>query len=127
MERIRWTSFIVLSTVLGLVIQLVIINSVMAQAQNTSLAENRSALRIVDLENNTVAMIDPETNQIVNVSNFTGNVISGEILTPENATINESLTTDTGNATTDETLTMDTGNATTEINLTDKFETLQGK
>jgi hypothetical protein len=127
MERIRWTSFIVLSTVLALVMQLLIINSVIAQAQNTSLAQNQSATRIVDVNNNTIATIDPKTHQILNVSNFTGNAISGEILTPENATINKTLTMDTGNATTDETLTMDTGNATTEINLTDKFGTLQGK
>jgi len=157
MERIRWTSFIMLSTVFALVIQLLIINSVMAQVPNVSLAYNPNTSRIVDPENHTITIVDKKTDRPITVCKFTpkeasnmttnntgtiyiGNVTSCENLTPVkpaidetittntgNATINETLTMDTGNATTDETLTMDTGNATTEINLTDKFETLQGK
>jgi len=91
MKRLGWTSFIMLSMVLALVMQLTI-NSVIAQAPNTSLAQNNNTLRIVDSENNTIAIIDPITHQIVNVSDFTGNARSGETLTPENTTINQTLT-----------------------------------
>jgi hypothetical protein len=157
MERIRWTSFIVLSTVLALVIQLLIINSVMAQGPNTSLAYNPNTSRIVDPENHTITIVDKKTDQPITVCKFTpkeaanmttnntgtiyiGNVTSCENLTPvkpaidetlttdsDNAIINETLTADTDNATTTETLTTDTDNATTNINLTDKFQGLQGK
>jgi hypothetical protein len=139
MERIRRTSFIVLSTVLALVIQLLIINSVMAQAPNTSLPYDPNTSRIVDWKNHTITIIDKKTDQPITVCKFTpivaanstltplGKVTTCENLTPVKPTINETLTTDTGNATTNETLTTDAGNATTEINLTDKFETLQGK
>lgn len=126
MERIRWTSFIVLSTVLALAIQLLIINSVMAQAPNTSLAYNPNTSRIVDLKNHTITIVDKKTDQPVSVCKFTpietnntlttiiGNVTTCENLTPVNPTINETLTVNTKNATTNE-------------SLTDKFETLQGK
>ena len=144
MERIRWTSFIVLSTVLALVIQLLIINSVMAQAPNASLAYNPNTTRIMDPENHTITIVDKKTDQPITVCKFTpkepanmttnntgtttiGNVTSCENLTPVKPAIDETLTTDTGNATTDETITTNTGNATTNVNLTDKFETLQGK
>ena len=131
MERIRWTSFIVLSTVLALVIQLLIINSVMAQAPNTSLPYNPNTTRYVDLINHTITIIDPKTNQPVMVCNFTP-------IEAANMTTNNTLTTNIRNVTTcenltpvkptiNETLTANTGNATTNINLTDKFETLQGK
>lgn len=130
MERHR-ISFIVFPTVLALVIQLLIINSVIAQVQNTSLVQNNNTLKIVDTENLTISIIDPKTNQIVSVMNFTPEAFanmttndtlttnaltttSSEILTPENTTINETLATDTDNA-------------TTNVNLTDKFDALQGK
>jgi hypothetical protein len=150
MERIRLTSFIVLSTVLALVIQLAIINSVMAQAPNTSLAFDPNTNRIVDWKNHTITIIDKKTDQPIRVCNFTpreaanmtavsiGNVTTCENLTPVKPTINETLTTNMGNATSNvnltsvkptinETLTTDMGNATSNVNLTDKFETLQGK
>ena len=84
MERPRWTSFIVLSTVLALVMQLLIINSVIAQAQNISLAEDRSALRIVDLKNHTITTIDTTTNDTISVKKFTPIEVA-------NTTTNESL------------------------------------
>ena len=155
MERIRWTSFIVLSTVLALVIQLLIVNSVMAQAPNTTLPYNPNATTHVDLINRTITVLDPKTDQPVMVCKFTviespknttnntlskniRNITSCENLTPVKPTINETLTTNMENASTNvnltpvkptinETLTTNTGNATTEINLTDKFETLKGK
>ena len=144
MERIRWTSFIMLSTVFALVIQLLIINSVMAQAPNTSLAYNPNTSRIVDPENHTITIVDKKTDQPITVCKFTpkeapnmttnntgtiyiGNVTSCENLTPVKPAIDETITTNTGNATTDETITTNTGNATTEINLTNKFNDLQGK
>jgi hypothetical protein len=155
MERIRWMSFILLSTVLALVIQLPIINSVMAQAPNTSLAYNPNTSRIVDLKNHTITIVDKKTDQPVSVCKFTpleaankttnntlttyiGNVTTCENLTPVKPTINETLTANTGNATTsevltpektttNETLTANTGNATTNESLKTKFDTLQGK
>jgi hypothetical protein len=155
MERIRWTSFIVLSTVLVLVIQLLIINSVMAQAPNTSLPYDPNTSRIVDWKNHTITVIDKKTDQPVRVCNFTpresanmttnntiavsiGNVTSCENLTSVKPTINETLTTNMENATTtvnltsvkptiNETLTTNMENATTTVNLTDKFDALQGK
>lgn len=88
---IKFLAHLSKAAVLALVIQLLIINSVIAQAQNTSLAENRSALRIVDLKNNTITIMDPETDQRISVRNLTpaeaANVIA--FLTPENTTINE--------------------------------------
>jgi hypothetical protein len=114
-----------LSTVLALVIQLLIINSVMAQAPNTSLAYNPNTTRIVDLKNHTITIIDKKTDQPLSVCKFTpietanmttniGNVTTCENLTPVKPTINETLTVNTKNATTNE-------------NITDKFNTLQGK
>jgi len=114
-----------LSTVLALAIQLLIINSVMAQAPNTSLAYNPNTTRIVDLKNHTITIIDKKTDQPVSICKFTpieaasmttniGNVTTCENLTPENTTTTKTLTTDTDNA-------------TTNVNLTDKFNTLQGK
>ena len=133
-----------LSTVLALVIQLLIINSVMAQASNVSLAFNPNTSRIVDWKNHTITVIDKKTDQPVSVCKFTpiepanittnntltantGRVTTCENLTPQNATADETLTADTDNAIINETLTADTDNATTNINLTDKFEALQGK
>jgi hypothetical protein len=128
MNGLGWTSFIVLATVLVLVIQLLIINSVMAQAQNTSLTQNRSTIKIVDPKNRTITIVDTITNQPISVRNLTPaeaantttndtiitNATSSEILTPEKTTINETLTTNAGNTTTNE-------------NLTDEFDEIQGK
>ena len=144
MERIRWTSFIVLSTVLALAIQLLIINSVMAQASNTSLAYDPNTSRIVDSKNHTITIIDKKTHQPVSVCKVTpigaanmttnntlstnkGIITTCENLTPVEPTINETLTMNTKNATTNETLTPNTANATTNDNLTAKFNALQGK
>ena len=149
MKRLRWMSFIVLSTALALVIQLLMINSVMAQAPNTSLAYNPNTTRIVDLKNHTITIIDKKTDQPVSVCKFTpiesanmttniGNVTTCENLTSVKPTINETLSTNTENATTNvnltsvkptinETFTTNMENATTTVNLTDKFDTLQGK
>src|SRR5688500_7999803 len=131
MERIRWTNCIVLSTVLALVIQLLFINSLMAQTTYKSFAYNPNTTRIMNLENHTITIIDPKTDQPVSVCNFTP-------IEAANMTANNTLTTNIGNVTScenltpvkptiNETLTANTGNATTNINLTDKFETLQGK
>jgi DNA-binding beta-propeller fold protein YncE len=114
MERLSWTRFIVFSIVLALLTHLLIINSIMAQAPNTSLAQNNNTLRIVDLKNHTISIIDPKTNQIVRVENFTGNATASEIPAPENITINERLANNSGNA-------------STNVNLTAKFDGLQGK
>jgi hypothetical protein len=155
MERLNWTSFIVLSTVLALVIQLLITNSVMAQAPNPFLAYNPNTSRIVDMKNHTITIIDKKTDQPISVCKFTpieaanmttnntvttniGNTTTCENLTPVKPTINETLTVNTKNATTNEnltpvkptineTLTVNTKNATTNENLTDKFNSLQGK
>jgi hypothetical protein len=91
MKRIGWTSFIVFSIVLAVVVPLTV-NSVFAQTLDTSLGQNNNAVRIVDANNNTIATIDPKTDQIVNVSNSTGNATSGEILIPQKIINNQTLT-----------------------------------
>lgn len=78
-------------------VQLVIINSVLAQTPNTSLAQKNETLRIVDSKNGTISIIDPKTDQIISVENFTGNATSSNFLTPEKTTINETLTANKGN------------------------------
>ena len=132
MEDIKWTSFIVLTTLLTLVIQLLVINPVMAQDSNTTLAQNRNNTKlVVDLKNQTITTIDTTTNETINVKKFTpievANTTTNESLTTntENATIDETLTPE--NTTTNETLTSNSENATTSENLTAKFNALQGK
>jgi hypothetical protein len=132
MEGIKWTSFIVLTTLLTLVIQLLIINPVMAQDSNTTLAQNRNNTKlIVDLKNHTITTIDTTTNETISVKKFTPIEVA-------NTTTNESLTTNSENATSNgnlapekttinETLTTNSENATTNENLTAKFNALQGK
>lgn len=92
MKGLTWISYVLLSTLLALIMQLPI-NSVFAQATNTSLAQNNDTIRIVDSKNNTISIIDPKTNQIVSVENLTANATSGEVLTPENRTINQTQMT----------------------------------
>jgi len=132
MEGSKWTSFIVLTTLLTLVIQLLIINPVMAQDSNTSFAQNRNNTKlIVDLKNHTITTIDTTTNETISVKKFTPIEVA-------NTTTNESLTTNSENATTNgnlapekttinETLTTNSENATADENLTAKFNALQGK
>jgi hypothetical protein len=69
------------------------IDSLIAQATNTSLAQSNETLRIVDSKNSTISIIDPNTNQIVSVENLTANTTSGGLLTPGNTTINQTQTT----------------------------------
>ena len=131
MEGIRWTSFIVLTTVVALVIQLLIISPVMAQGPNTTSTQNRNNTKlIVDLKNHTITLVNTTTNETISVKNLTPkaavntttdeNIITNAInatngnLTPEKTTINDTLTTNTANA-------------TTNANLTAKFNALQGK
>ena len=132
MESIKWTSLIVLPTLLTLVIQLLIINPVMAQDSNTPLAQNSNKTKlIVDLKNHTITTIDTTTNETISVKKFTpievANTTTNESLTTniENATADEILTPE--NTTTNETLTTNSENATTSENLTAKFNALQGK
>jgi uncharacterized protein involved in copper resistance len=97
---------------------------------------------IVDLKNQTKSLVDTTTNETISIKKFTPeeaanmtaflapeNATTDETLTTDmdNATTDETLTTDMDNATTDETLTTDMDNATTNVNLTDKFNALQGK
>lgn len=92
MERLKWTSFMVFSTVLALAMQLLIVNWVMAQMPNTSLAQNNNeTIKIVDPKNHTISIIDPKTNQIIRVENFTGNGTSSQILAQENTTTNDTI------------------------------------
>ena len=134
MDQIKWITFVVFTTVLALVIQLLIINPVMAQGPNTTSAENSNNTRmLVSVKNHTISftLVDAKTNETISVKNFqikaAANTTTNETLTMNtgNATTNENLTPE--NATTNETLTMNTGNATTNENLTTKFNELQGK
>jgi cytoskeletal protein RodZ len=132
MERTKWTSFIVLTTLLALVIHLLIINPVLAQGPNTTTAQNRNNTKlIVDLKNNTITLVDKTTNETISVKNLmpkaaANTTITENITTNEkNATTNVNLTPET--TTSNDTLTTNTGNATTDVNLTAKFSALQGK
>jgi hypothetical protein len=98
MQRLNWISFAMFSSVLALVIQLLIINSVMAQAPNPYLAYNPNTSRIVDAKNHTITIIDKKTHQPISVCKFTP-------IKAENMTTNNTLTTNKANATTCENLT----------------------
>ena len=98
MKRLNWTSFIMLSSILALVIQFLILNSVIAQAPNPSLAYNPNTSRIVDVKNHTITIIDKKTDQPISVCKFTP-------IKAENMTTNNTLTTNKANATTCENLT----------------------
>lgn len=133
MEHIRCTSFVLFTTVLALVIQLLIINPALAQDTNTTSDQNRNNTRlIVDLKNHTISVVDTTTNETLSVKKYTPkapvntttdqniitdaeNATTNGNLIPENTTINETLTTN------------NTGNAMTNENLTAKFNALQGK
>jgi hypothetical protein len=118
MNRISWT--ILIGIILAFVITLPLtVNLISAQAKIIYFPVNENNTRlIVNLDNLTQTLVNATTNETISVEKLT-------IYRP-NATTNETLTTDT-NATTNETLTTDTGNATTNINLTAKFNALQGK
>jgi len=119
-------------TVLSLVVQVLIINSVMAQSANTTLAQNPNNTRlIVNLKNHTITLVDTRTNETLGVTEL-------KLKPVTNNTTNESLTINPGNTTsskilspenttTNETLVKNTANATTKENLTEKFSSLQGK
>jgi hypothetical protein len=134
MYQIKCISFILFTTVLALVIQLLIINPAMAQGPNTTSAEIRNNTRVfVSVKNHTISftLVDAKTNETISVKNFpikeAANTTTNENLTKntENATTNEILTPE--NTTTNETLTKNTENATTNENLTAKFNELQNK
>jgi hypothetical protein len=118
MNRISWT--ILIGIILAFVITLPLtVNLISAQAKIIYFPVNENNTRlIVNLDNLTQTLVNATTNETISVEKLT-------IYRP-NATTNETLTTDT-NATTNETLTTGTGNATTNINLTAKFNALQGK
>jgi len=98
MKRLNWTSFIMISSILALVIQFLILNSVIAQAPNPSLAYNPNTSRIVDVKNHTITIIDKKTDQPISVCKFTP-------IEAANMTTNNTLTTNIANATTCENLT----------------------
>ena len=119
MNRISWT--ILIGTNLAFVITLPLTAMLMsAQAQIITLPDNENNTRLVlNMDNLTQTLVNATTNETISVEKLT-------IYRP-NATTNESLTTDTADTTTNESRTTDTGNATTNINLTAKFNALQGK
>jgi hypothetical protein len=89
---------------------------------------DNKTVAIWNMKDKTITLVNPTTNETV--AEFTMN--------SENGTIDDALANNTENATTNntfipekttinETLTSNTENATTNVNLTDKFNTLQGK
>jgi|SoiMethySBSTD1v2_1073268.scaffolds.fasta_scaffold109387_2 hypothetical protein len=105
---------------LSLLVPILIADLTIAQAQNATLILNPNNTRtIVNMKDNLIFLINGTTNETIKVSNYTGNI--GNTTTNENltGTTNENLT-----GTTNENL---TGKTTTNVNLTAKFETLQGK
>ena len=87
-----------LSSVLTLVVQLLIINSVMAQAPNPSLTYNHNTSRIVDVKNNTITIIDKKTDQPISICKFAP-------IEAANMTTNNTVRTNIANTTTCENLT----------------------
>ena len=119
MIAISW--MILIGFILAFVITLPLAANMMGtQAKIITLPETKNNTRLIlDMDSLTQTLVNTTTNETISVEKFT--------LFRPNATTNETLTTDTGNATTNETLTTDTENATTIINLTAKFNALQGK
>lgn len=129
------------SILTGLTISLILVIQPFAAAQQPTQdnnidtssndnSKNRNNTRsIVDLKNHTVTLIDTRTNETISVKNFTPKAINAtttDTLTrnavnatssgmpePENVTIKEKLANTSGNA--------------SNINLTAKFNSLQGK
>ena len=132
MNQIKSMSFIMIITVLSLVMQLFIINSVMAQSTNTTPPQNRNnTMLIVNLKNHTISLVDTRTNETLGVTELKLKPVTNNT-TNESLTINPSNTTSSKilspeNTTTNETLVKNTANATTNENLTEKFSSLQGK
>ena len=126
MNRFTWTIFIGVALACVLVIHPLITSQVIAQGENKTLAKNATSPHytnntraIVDLKNHTITVIDTTTNETLSVRSFTE--------AAANTTTNQSLSGTAENMTANETLTTNTGNATTNVNLTDKFNALQGK
>ena len=108
MKHIRCTTFVPLTIVLAVVIQLLIINPALAQDTNTTSDQNRNNTKlIVDLKNHTISVVDTTTNETLSIKKFMPKA-------PVNTTTDESTITDAENA-------------TTNANLTAKFNALQGK
>lgn len=130
MDRLMWTSLIVPTVVFALVTQLFIISPVIAQDRNTTSAQNRDNTKlIVDLKNNTITLLNTTTNETISVKEYMPK-------SPLNTTTIENITTSQENATNrnltpentkNETLTENKKNTTTNVNLTAKFNALQGK
>lgn len=100
-----------------------------AHAQNaTSSNIDNKTQAIWNMKDRTITLVNPTTNETV--AQFT--------MKPEKGTIGDALSNNTENTTTNnafipekttinETLTTNPGNVTTNLNLTEKFNSLQGK
>ena len=101
----------------------------LVQAQNTTFSTNASDVKIIkNYTDRTLTLLNTTTNETISITsipqedeNMTTNQTTQS--NTENLTSNETLT---HKKTTNETLTTNTPN-TSNINLTDKFNTLQGK
>jgi hypothetical protein len=124
MTPISWT--ILIALFLAFVITLPFSEHVMAtQGQIITLpgSENNTRL-ILNMDNHTQTLVNATTNETISVENFT--LYKGNITANETASTNNSLL-NPENAPANETLITDMQNATTDVNLTAKFNGLQGK
>jgi hypothetical protein len=114
-----------------LLITYVLVGSVMAQSDNMTSENSNNTQRIVNMKDRTVSLINTTTNETISVKEFMpegalNTTRNQNIITNANdTTTNENLTPE--NTTTNETHTANTENATTNVNLTSKFNALQGK
>jgi len=148
MARLMWTSLIVVTAMFALVTQLFIISPAMAQDRNTTSAQNRDNTKlIVDLKNNTITLLNTTTNETISVKEYMPeaplntttieNITTNQENAIDGTTTIENITTNQENATNgnltpentikNETLTENNKNTTTNVNLTSKFNALQGK
>jgi hypothetical protein len=92
--------------------------------QNIGSMENKSNIRaVINAKNNTVTYLDKTTNETISVDKFTLKPMT----TKSDETISNQGPLSADNATADETLTSNGQNTTSNQNLTAKFNTLQGK
>jgi hypothetical protein len=116
---------LVLSGTFSILISSPISHWAVAQIQNTTLPENmNNTMRIINLKDNTITVINKTTNETISTmpySGNTGNMTSG---TAANMTANETLSGTAANMTANETLSGTAANMTANDNLTEKFKEL---
>ena len=119
MNRISWTIITVIVVMTVFVIPFLTTDLATGQGQNAT-SQNRNDTRmILNIKDKTVTVVNTTTNETISIRNLTEDT--------RNMTANETLSGTAENMTANEALTTNLENATTSVNLTEKFNTLQGK